>query len=90
MSAEDIPGPVRINRGFRKVRKQFYFQRSFFLLIKTFFLLSLLIFPAKGYALGVGDKSPGFHVVTIEGRQISYDSDIRGKKPVYLFFWTTW
>ncbi len=90
MSVEDIPESVRIDKGFGKVRKQIYYERFFISLINGVFLLSLLILPAKGYALGVGDKSPDFHLATTEGREISYYSDIRGKKPVYLFFWTTW
>ncbi len=70
--------------------KQIYYEQSFILLIKGILLLSLFMLPAKGYALGVGDKSPDFRTVTIQGSEISYDRDIRGKKPVYLFFWTTW
>ncbi len=53
-------------------------------------LLSLLLLPAKTYALGVGDKAPDFHATIYQGKQISYDKDFKGKKPVYLFFWTTW
>lgn len=60
------------------------------LVIKGIFFLSLVFLPARTYALGVGDKAPDFHVVTTQGKEISYDSDIKGKKPVYLFFWTTW
>ena len=66
--------------------KQLFLSR-FLTLMQGILLLSLLILPAKGYALGVGDKSPGFHVITIEGREIFYDRDIKGKKPAYLFFW---
>ncbi len=54
------------------------------------FLLSLVFLPSKTYALGAGDKAPDFHVVTLQGKEISYERDIKGKKPVYLFFWTTW
>ena len=90
MPVEDIPGYAHINKGFGQMIKQLHYERSFILLIKGIFLLSLLILPAKVYALGEGDKSPDFRVVTIQGRKISYDRDIRGKKPVYLFFWTTW
>ncbi len=60
------------------------------LLIKGIFFLSLVLVPARAYALGVGEKSPDFHLTTIQGKEISYDRDIKGKKPVYLFFWTTW
>ncbi len=58
--------------------------------IRTVFLLAILLFPMRGYTLDVGDRSPEFHVVTIEGKEISYDRDLRDKKPVYLIFWTTW
>lgn len=60
------------------------------LVIKGIFLLSLVLFPGGTYALGVGEKAPDFHVVTLQGKETSYDMDIKGKKPVYLFFWTTW
>lgn len=90
MSAKDIQGYAHIKKGFGEMMKQLYYERSFILLINGILLLSLLILPAKGYALGVGDKSPDFSIVTIKGSEISYDRDIRGKKPVYLFFWTTW
>ncbi len=60
------------------------------MVIKSILLLLLLIFPLKGYALGVGEKSPDFRMVTIQGKEISYDRDIKGKKSVYLFFWATW
>ncbi len=60
------------------------------LAIKTIFLLSLVFLPAKTFALGAGEKAPDFHVVTAQGKEISYAKDIKGKKPVYLFFWTTW
>lgn len=58
--------------------------------IRGILLLSLLLLPASAYALGVGDKTPDFRVITIQGKEISYDKDIKGKKPVYLFFWATW
>ncbi len=60
------------------------------LVIKGILLLSLFLFPMRVYALGVGERSPDFRAVTIKGEQISYDRDLKGKKPVYLVFWTTW
>ncbi len=60
------------------------------LLIKAVLLLSLFLIPAASYALGTGDKAPDFHAVTIKGKALSYNSDFKGKKPVYLIFWTTW
>ena len=59
-------------------------------LMEVILLLSLVLFPMKVYALKVGDKAPAFHVFTLKGQEISYDVDLRGKKPVYLIFWTTW
>ncbi|MBI4689801.1 MAG: hypothetical protein HY754_06000 [Nitrospirae bacterium] len=41
-------------------------------------------------ALDVGDSVPDFHIVTIDGKEISYEKDLKGKKPVYLIFWATW
>ncbi len=89
MSAADMQEHVHINKGLGKMIKQLYLSR-FSVLMKVALLLLLIILPAKVHALGVGDKSPDFHLVTIQGREISYDRDIKGKKPVYLFFWTTW
>lgn len=60
------------------------------ILMTGILLLTLIIVPGKGYALKVGDKAPNFHVMTLKGQKISYDEDFRGKKPVYLIFWTTW
>jgi hypothetical protein len=58
--------------------------------VKSILFLSLLFLPVKTYALTVGEKTPDFHIVTLQGKEISYDRDIKGKKPAYLFFWTTW
>lgn len=58
--------------------------------ITAILLLPIVIPPVSAYALGVGDKAPGFHVTTLQGKEISFDRDFKGKKPVYLFFWTTW
>ncbi len=60
------------------------------LVIKALLFLSLVLLPVRGYALGVGDKSPDFQAVTIKGEKISYNRDLKGRKPVYLVFWTTW
>jgi len=53
-------------------------------------LLLLLIPPLYGYALEVGDTAPDFMNVSLDNKQISYSSDFKGKKPVYLIFWATW
>ncbi len=50
----------------------------------------LILLPAKGYAVGLGDKAFDFHLVTTEGKTISYYRDLKGEKPVYLIFWTAW
>ncbi|MBI4848209.1 MAG: redoxin domain-containing protein [Nitrospirae bacterium] len=39
---------------------------------------------------GVGDNAPDFNALSLEGRQVSYYNDLKGKKPVYLTFWATW
>jgi peroxiredoxin len=41
-------------------------------------------------ALGIGDFAPDFQVVTLDGKEISYYKDIRGKTPLYLIFWSIW
>lgn len=38
----------------------------------------------------VGDNAPDFNVLSLEGKQVSYYNDFKGKKPVYLIFWATW
>jgi hypothetical protein len=53
-------------------------------------LLFLLIQPLYSYALDVGEAAPNFETITLENKQISYDSNFKGKKPVYLIFWATW
>ena len=72
------------------VRKSSFVEKNAAFAIKSILLLTLLLLPARTYAIGVGDKTPDFHIVTFQGKEISYDKDIKGKKPVYLFFWATW
>ncbi len=60
------------------------------LLIKGLLILSMIFLPIKGYALDVGDRAPEFHLTTPEGKTISFNRDLKAKKPVYLVFWTTW
>ncbi len=71
-------------------KKISFVEQNMAFVIRGVLLLSLLLLPARAYALVVGEKAPNFRVVTIQGKEISYDKDIKGKKPVYLFFWTTW
>lgn len=52
--------------------------------------LCLLFLPAKAYAVGVGNIAPDFKILTLDGKKISYQQDIKAKKPLYLVFWTTW
>lgn len=59
-------------------------------LFKTLIVLAMFISTTDGYAMDAGDSAPDFHVVTIDGKEISYYKDIRGKKPLYLIFWSTW
>ncbi len=58
--------------------------------MKRVLILLLLIFPISSYAVEVGDMTPDFKVASMDGKRISYYSDIKGKKPVYLIFWATW
>lgn len=58
--------------------------------MRRFLVLALLIFPTVAYALDVGDMAPDFKVASLDGKQISYYSNIKNKKPVYLVFWATW
>ncbi len=59
-------------------------------LIRSAILFFLLALPFSAYALDAGDRVPDFHIVTLDGKEISYDRDIRDKKPLYLVFWATW
>ncbi len=52
--------------------------------------LLLILLPVTGQALEKGDRAPDFHAVTTKGKAISYDRDLKDRKPVYLIFWTTW
>jgi len=52
--------------------------------------LSLLFLPVKTYAIGVGDIAPDFKIITLDGKEISYQQDIKAKKPLYIVFWATW
>jgi len=72
------------------VRKISFVEKNVAFAIKGILLLSLILLPVSAYALGAGDKTPDFRVITMQGKEISYDRDFKGKKPVYLFFWTTW
>ncbi len=49
-----------------------------------------LVLPLCAHALEAGAVAPDFHAVTTEGKEISYFNDLKGKRPVYLIFWTTW
>lgn len=49
-----------------------------------------LFFSSRGYPIGLGDMTPDFTVETMEGTEMSYYADIRGRKPLYLVFWATW
>lgn len=58
--------------------------------VKVILAFLLVLLPLKVYALEKGDKAPDFRVVDLKGRVIAYDNDLKGRKPVYLVFWTTW
>ena len=61
-------------------------------LLFRFVLVAVLILclPLKGHAVDVGDIAPEFRTVTIDGTEISCESDLKGRKPVYLIFWSVW
>ncbi len=72
------------------IKRLFALKQAAGLSIISMLLLTTVLLPAKGFALGVGEKAPDFRGVTYDGRQVAYYKDLRGKKPAYLFFWTTW
>lgn len=43
----------------------------------------------KVYAVNAGDASPDFNIATLEGK-LSYERDLKGRRPVYIFFWSSW
>jgi hypothetical protein len=53
-------------------------------------LISSFMLTGVSNAIDVGDPAPDFHVSTIDGKEISYYRDIKGKKPLYLAFWGAW
>jgi hypothetical protein len=53
-------------------------------------LLSFFMWVGDSHAIDIGDSAPDFHVVTIDGKEISYYKDVKGKRPLYLTFWSTW
>jgi hypothetical protein len=53
-------------------------------------LISFFVWARDAHALSTGDSAPDFQVVTINGKEISYYKDVKGKKPLYLIFWSTW
>lgn len=58
--------------------------------IRAIAVVALVLLPLKGYAVEAGDKAPDFHFLSPAGKEISYAADMKGIKPVYLVFWTTW
>jgi len=61
------------------------------LLLRFVFVAVLIPFlQAEVYAIDVGDIAPEFSAVTINGKVISYEGELKGKRPVYLVFWSTW
>lgn len=60
------------------------------LVAMTLILNSVLLLAQKCYALDVGDVAPDFRVITIDNKELSYEKDIKGKKPAYLVFWSSW
>jgi hypothetical protein len=53
-------------------------------------LVAALFYPSHALSIALGDMAPDFSIRSLEGRTISYFTDLKGKKPVYLVFWATW
>jgi peroxiredoxin len=53
-------------------------------------VLNLLIWTSGSHAVDTGDSAPDFQVVTLDGKEISYYKDVKGKRPLYLIFWSSW
>lgn len=53
-------------------------------------LLVLLKMSTLCHGANVGDNAPDFRTITLKGNNISYVSQLKDKKPVYLVFWATW
>jgi hypothetical protein len=56
----------------------------------TLTILCFFMWATDSRAVDTGDSAPDFQVVTIDGKNISYYKDVKGKKPLYLIFWSTW
>jgi len=53
--------------------------------------LSMLLVASAALAQPwVGDIAPDFKITTLDGKEISYQQDIKAKRPLYLIFWATW
>lgn len=59
-------------------------------LIFSLVITGFFIWGSDGDAVDTGDFAPDFDAVTIDGKEISYSRDIKGKKPLYIIFWATW
>ncbi|MEW6108903.1 MAG: hypothetical protein AB1632_07040 [Nitrospirota bacterium] len=59
-------------------------------MLKYLIVLFIMLLPFEAYALDTGNSAPDFNIITIDGREFSFDRDIKGKKPLYLIFWATW
>jgi hypothetical protein len=58
--------------------------------VMAFVFVIGLFSPSTGFSIGLGDMAPDFTIESMDGRKISYFSDLKGKKPLYLVFWATW
>ena len=53
-------------------------------------ILRLLMWASDSQAVNTGESASDFQVVTLDGKEISYYKDVRGKAPLYLIFWSIW
>jgi hypothetical protein len=59
-------------------------------LIITLIISGFFIWASDSRAIDIGDSAPDFQGVTIDGKEVSYYKDVKGREPLYLIFWATW
>ncbi len=53
-------------------------------------VLSSFMLSGNSKAIDTGDSALDFQAVTLDEKEISYYKNVKGKKPLYLIFWSTW
>ncbi len=59
-------------------------------IIKSTTVFLFLLLTVINCTAETGHKAPDFKGTTLEGREITYESQLKGKKSVYLIFWASW